>query len=180
MIRINFATMQAALACRAGKSEVRYYFNGILIDTAGNVVSTDGAVMCVGTVVGDPPEENMLFRVPLKPPAKYDHVIITENEAMFWTGEQFVTLPLEPIDARFPTWERLVNSFKSDDCVAVGLNGKYLRLIGKIAKPFGDCSLLETGVDNTSMMRWTFQRVEDATTIAEKLYVYLMPCRIGQ
>ena len=177
MIRIEYATMQAALACRAANNDVRYYLNGVLIDTDGNVVSTNGQIMFVGKVTGNAPTEKMLFRVPLKPPAKYDYVLIIGEIAQFWVSDTFVTVALEPIDGQYPQWQRLVNSYKNGECKAFGLNGKYLRLIGKIAKPFGDCAMLEPAEDSISMMRWTLQRVSDATTIAEKAHVYLMPCR---
>ena len=173
MIRIEYATMQAALACRAANNDVRYYLKGILIDTDGNVVSTNGQIMFIGKVADYAPSEQMLFHVTLKPPAKYDHVMIDGNRALFWVGEDFVDIRLEPIDGQYPQWQRLVNSYKNGECKAFGLNGKYLRLIGKIAKPFGDCALLEPAEDTISLIRWTMKKSD------EKAHVYLMPCRFG-
>lgn len=176
MIRIEYATMQAALACRADRAEIRKYFNGVLIDTAGNIVSTNGHVMFVGKVTGDAPSAAMLFSMFLKPPAKYDFATVEADHVKFWSKDQFVTVPIEPLN-NFPQWERLVKSFKNDTTAVLGLNGKYLRLIGKIAKWFGDTALLETGLDNVSVMRWTLKRVEDKKTF-ESAHVYLMPCRV--
>ena len=165
--------MHAALACRADKNEIRHYFTGILIDTDGNVVSTNGHALFVGKVTEDAPTEQILFRVPLKLPAKYDHVLINGNVIQVWQGETFITVPLEPIGEYYPDWQRLMNSYKNGECKAFGLNGKYLRLIGKIAKQFGDCALLEPAEDSISLMRWTMKKGD------EQAHVYLMPCRFG-
>ena len=178
MIRIDYATMQAALQCVA-KNDARYYLKGVLIDTDGTVVATDGAIMFVGKSSHAVPLGQMLFKFPIKPPAKYDHVLVDHDTmtAKFITGESSTILPIESIDGKFPDYKRLVNSFTHGEDGNVGLNAKYLTLMGKIGKLFNGCALLELGVDATSMMRWKIYQGKYGEPV-ESAQVYLMPCRM--
>ena len=177
MIRIDYATMQAALLC-AAKNDVRYYLKGVLIDTDGTVVSTDGAIMFTGRSSKAVPLKPLLFTFPLKPPAKYDHVIIDRDTmtAKFVNDEGGSVLPIEVIDHLYHDHKRLTGKFSHGSGGSVGISAKYLTLMGKIGKLFSGYALLEIGTDAVSMMRWKlYQGVEGHPV--EHAQIYLMPCK---
>lgn len=173
VIRVECATMKGALSCRAGANEVRYYLSGIFIDTDGSIVSTDGAMMFVGKITGEPPAESRVIRVTGTPPLTFEYAEIDDDRIHFWkAGLLLCDVPIETIEGNYPHWQRIANGYTNGECKAFGISGKYLRVIGKIAKPFCDRVLLEPAEDNVSVMRWTFGDKD------EKANVYLMPLRV--
>lgn len=137
MIKINRAEFLSALLCAATK-DVRYYLNGVCIDSEGFIVATDGHRMFVGKATTD--QETVIFSLKGKAPAKFDHVVInTESKSAVFAdinGDAVQTTPVDIIDGRFPDWRR-VSDYKEGKVSAIGLDLQYLSDAAKAAKYFG-------------------------------------------
>ena len=180
MITISFATMQAALLC-AAKKDIRPWAENILITPQGDVVTTDGAILVTGKTSEGAPDKDYMFKLSLKPPVKYDYATVdTErNTVTFVHGDIQSPIVAHVFDGTYAQWERITMTFKKADTVSVGFGTKYLTLMGKLSKLFGNAVLLETGQSNTHATRWTLNRLEpDTKSVIETVHVYLMPCRI--
>ena len=137
MIKINRAEFLSALLCAATR-DVRYYLNGVCVDSEGFVVATDGHRMFVGKATTD--QETVIFSLKGKVPAKFDHVVIyTDDKSAVFVDKNcdaVQTTPIEVIDGRFPDWRR-VSSYKEGKISAIGLDLQYLNDAAKAAKYFG-------------------------------------------
>lgn len=112
MTTIRIAVLKAALL-HAGKKDVRYYLNGVLIDRqTGHVVATDGHRMLVAKLADGAWEKGDSYIVPretleaaVKLHAKYETIeILDVDTANLTVGH----IPCKAIDGRFPEWRRVV------------------------------------------------------------------------
>lgn len=137
MIKINKPEFLSALLC-AAKNDVRYYLNGVCVDSEGFVVASDGHRMFVGSASTD--QETTIFSLRGKAPVKFDHVCIdTQNKTAVFAdanGDAVQMTPVDIIDGRFPDWRR-VSNYKEGKVSAIGLDLQYLSDAAKAAKYFG-------------------------------------------
>ena len=169
MIKINRAEFLSAMLCAAVK-DVRYYLNGICIDSEGFIVATDGHRMFVGKA--ETTQETVIINIKGKAPTKFETVTLdtSENNASFYNknGELIQTCPLEVIDGRFPDWRR-VSNYKEGKISAIGLNLSYLNDAAKAAKFFGKENAKIKTQDSASAVH---------VELSEDAYMVIMSCRI--
>lgn len=136
-VYISADYLRAAMIC-ASIEKGRYYFNGVYVDAAGFIVSTDGHRAFIGRF--DPCEAGDGSQRPA--PASFGGYIIplavlkrvlTGNKARLIavSGGEIDGQRYEPIDETFPNWRRIVPAaYPSGE--AAQFNPDYLGDMGKI------------------------------------------------
>lgn len=118
-ITLPAATLKGLL-CIAGKTERRFYLNGVYFDPAGYAVATDGAAMLAvrltapfdgaGFVVPRAAIETALKGLGAKLVAT-SNVEVTRGRLTFIGG----TADFTPVDAQYPAWQRVIPSSPSGE-----------------------------------------------------------------
>ena len=135
--------LRAAMIC-ASTEKTRYYLNGVYVDAAGFIVSTDGHRAFIGRF--DPCEAGDGSQRPA--PASFGGYIIplatlkrvlTGNKARLIavSGGEIDGLRYEPIDGTFPDWRRIVPPAEASGEPAQ-FNPGYVADMGKIGALIGD------------------------------------------
>jgi DNA polymerase-3 subunit beta len=182
-ITVNADMLRAALLCTSAE-ETRYYLNGVFVDPAGKLVSTDGHRMFVGAIdlASDNTDDNpapgsftgwIICRDVLKR-ALAGHKLPTITIAPDRVGD----IACKPIDGTFPDWRRVVPSEITG--TVAQFNPAYVADMGKIGlllqgKPrrgYSSGTALSAHIHHNGEgpAGVTFPGVEDA-------YAVLMPIR---
>ena len=128
ILTIPTNVLKAALIC-ASTEQVRYYLNGVYVDPAGFIVSTDGHRLCCAQIdLGDqsPFDGWIIPRDAIKQALngyKGDMIEITQTRVG--------VVSCRPIDGSFPDWRRVLPSDTPNN-VPAQFNPAYVADFGKI------------------------------------------------
>jgi hypothetical protein len=114
-IEIETAVLKAALFC-AAKNDIRYYLNGVFIESkSGNlsIVSTTGSTMLVHQIEGGYSGDDFGFIIPR---SVVESVVKTKNKVLEIAGESFSrgselrcgSTLFPSVDGIFPNWRSVV------------------------------------------------------------------------
>ena len=181
------AVMKAALLS-AGKKDIRYYLNSVLLDTVESgmthIISTDGHRMLVVKQLetGLPVGQFIIPREFLESAVKafsckhtYDLDITLTDTTIVISGNgnsQLGTL----IDVEYPDWQRVIPTL-DEPANGIGMNADYVgdamkaaKLLGKRGNPV----VTFTSSGNNSAMRYDI--VPGADYMLEEAFIIIVPC----
>lgn len=169
MIKIKRAEFLSALLCKA-TNDVRYYLNGLCVDSEGFIVATDGHRMFIGKAETD--QSTFIFSLKVKPPTKFEYVIVEKDSKQITFFDKhnssIQSCSIDIIDGRFPDWRR-VSDYKEVKISAIGLNIHYLNDAAKAAKYFGKDIALIKLQDSASAVH---------IELSKDAFMVIMPARI--
>ena len=140
---IDARHLRAAIHC-AGKSDVRYYLNGVYVEALPDetrVVATDGIKLAVfrsATANPEPfsviiPRTTVEAFVKLAKGVKFADLTVTDGACrLSWANN---SLPFDPIVGRFPDYRQLFLQAPSGEVAQ--FNPEYLVAFAKVAKALG-------------------------------------------
>lgn len=140
ILKIPAKYLRLAQTCQ-GKNDVRYYLNGILLSTGGDIVSTDGHRLAKTT--HDDPEylaelnrwseqldRNIIIEIAEKIPASAEQCTIDTDRMCIHCisakGRPLKTFVIDTIDGKFPDYRQVLPSSPVEPTTQVGFNPKYL------------------------------------------------------
>jgi DNA polymerase III sliding clamp (beta) subunit (PCNA family) len=138
----NEAHLRAALMAQA-KNDIRFYLNGIYLQTNGDMVATNGHIMFLGRHCNTITEP-IILSFSGSVPARFNTAVVTLRDGMQVgqveyrgrfdkvVGFGMVTV----IDGKFPDYVKIINKFKPDPVSVIRLNTDYVEIASKISKLF--------------------------------------------
>lgn len=137
-ITIDAEFVRAAQACQA-KIDVRYYLNGFLLTTKGEIVATNGHFMYVGQYTTDQsemPDEDTIVLIDGNIPLASGHVVFTFSDDKFADGvcrtDKGKIFGFQVIEGKFPNWERVMPSHKEGFTNGLAIQADYWSIVAKV------------------------------------------------
>jgi len=151
-ILVRAAAFRGAHECKA-KDDVRYYLNGVMLDTDGMVVATDGSVMFKargGFNTDSPIIINVAYKIPAKTTECRFRILNKEEGILdcLQGVEVIKKLHFSIINGKYPDYNKIGKDVEEKDVSEIGLNPKFVKLVsdvmgdGSIMKFHGDGNLV--------------------------------------
>ena len=146
-ITITKEQFNALQVCKAGPKDPRYYLAGIHVDLNRDLIeSTDGhRCLRIINLTGEPFDEQYIFSIQGKAPAKCEKVNICKEHIMFVdkTGNVISTVIPQIIDGTFPDTNRVIPNPEDIDrqtteLKSLAINPQYLYDVAKVLIPSKD------------------------------------------
>lgn len=126
--------IRLAMSCQANK-DIRFYLNGILLESNGRVIGTDGHKIAMTKSDETFDAENVIVNIDGKIPLSADKVTfdfekmqVTAIKETPKNGEKIVKILLFTIvEGNFPDWRRCIPDLKNDELQPIPhINASYL------------------------------------------------------
>lgn len=178
--------LQFALAS-AGKKDVRYYLNSVLIDqtdTATEIIATDGHRLSHATLIerlGLPvgryilPREDIEAMVKMLPKTGACTISLADGLVVCDFGQQY---RITPMDATYPDCQRILPDYSTGEPIhnGYGVNPEYLAQAGKALSSMRASKLpsvrMRIATDINAM------RLEVVSNLADDVFIIIMPCKL--
>jgi len=173
-IQIPASLIRGAMACQA-KKDVRFYLNGILLASNGDVVGTNGHVMFKGNSA-EHPDADTIVQIDGKIPDSATHILF-DFDALICKTEKGKVFSFSIItDCTYPQYNRVIPALpRTNHATGFSCNASKM---AKVETAFGKDAIVSVypATENDSII-FTYQGKDE--TLENSVFV-LMPCRAGE